>query len=85
MSETLERSRLAKIALAAWVNVSPEQLPQEKMWIEHPNHESRQAWDRVVNAILAEGRREVLDRVDTDRDAVLTAFESLGLSRWENV
>lgn len=47
----LTRSDLAKIALAAWVGVRPDQLPPEKMWIEHPNHESRLAWDRVVTAI----------------------------------
>lgn len=49
----MERARLAKIALAAWVNVDPDKLPAEKMWIEHPNDLNRQAWDRVVGAIIA--------------------------------
>lgn len=46
------RSDLAMIALAAWVNLTPDQLPQEKMWIEHPNDDNRQAWDRVVLALF---------------------------------
>jgi hypothetical protein len=52
--DELERSRLAKIALAAWVGVSPDQLPAEKMWIEHPNHDSRKAWDRAIEALRVE-------------------------------
>jgi hypothetical protein len=57
VTDDLKRSRLARIALAAWVGVKPEQLPAEKMWIEHPNHDSRKAWDRVIAAILAEGEK----------------------------
>jgi hypothetical protein len=47
------RSRLARVALAAWVNVDPDQLPADKIWIEHPNDHNRQAWDRVVAAVIA--------------------------------
>jgi hypothetical protein len=49
----LVRSPLARIALAAWVNVDPDKLPPEKMWIEHPSDENRKAWDRVVSALAA--------------------------------
>jgi hypothetical protein len=48
----LTRSHLARVALAAWVNVKPDQLPQQLMWIEHPNDLNRQAWGRVVQAII---------------------------------
>jgi hypothetical protein len=50
----LERTRLAKVALAAWVNVDPDKLPAEKMWIEHPSDENRKAWDRVIEALRLE-------------------------------
>lgn len=52
-----ERTNLSRIALAAWVNVRPDQLPAEKMWIEHPNDDNRQAWDRVIGAILFEAKQ----------------------------
>lgn len=52
-NQDLTRSRLARIALAAWVNVEPDALPADKMWIEHPNDVNRQAWDRVVAALSA--------------------------------
>lgn len=56
----LTRSSLAKIALAAWCNVSPEQLPAERVWIEHPDDLNRQAWERVANAIWEEYARQAL-------------------------
>lgn len=75
----LTRSRLARIALAAWCNIDPESLPAEKMWIEHPNNESRMGWDRVVEAVAAATSAEwrdtacrlwmLLDDIDTASDA----------------
>lgn len=72
----LERSRLARVALAAWVNVSPDQLPAAQMWVEHPSDANRQAWDRVVRALseavccdvraLAVELRETVERMETD-------------------
>lgn len=53
----MERSHMARIALAAWVNVRPDQLPAEKMWIEHPKDDNRQAWERVCEAVIAEHER----------------------------
>lgn len=49
----LRRTDTAKAALAAWVGVRRDQLPADKMWIEHPNDLNRQAWDRVIAAIEA--------------------------------
>lgn len=54
MTDDLTRTHLARVALAAWVGVTPDQLPPEKQWIEHPNHDSRKAWDRVIEALRAE-------------------------------
>lgn len=58
MGDELKRTHLAKVALAAWVNVPVDQLPQEKMWIEHPCDLNRQAWDRVVSAVLDAARAQ---------------------------
>jgi hypothetical protein len=66
--EDLTRTELAKIALAAWVGVKPEQLPAEKMWIEHPNHDSRKAWDRVIDAL----RAPLLARVEKAEGELVT-------------
>ena len=66
MTSDLTRSNLARVALAAWVNVDPDQLPADKMWIEHPNDVNRQAWDRVIEAVTAEYK------------AALQPFASLG-------
>lgn len=49
--DELKRSDLARIALAAWANVRPDQLPDDLAWINHPNDLNRQAWDRVAAAI----------------------------------
>jgi len=46
-------TRLARIALAAWVNVRPDQLPAAQEWINHPSDHNRQAWERVVAALYA--------------------------------
>ena len=51
------RSPLARLALAAWANVRPDQLPDDKAWIEHPNDANRQAWDRVVLALFEAYRK----------------------------
>lgn len=56
----LTRSPLARIALAAWVNVDPDKLPPEKAWIEHPNDDNRQAWERVIAAVLAAAEPKAL-------------------------
>jgi hypothetical protein len=60
----LERTRLAKIALAAWCNLDPDQLPPTKEWIEHPSDVNRQAWDRVVEAVSAEVRQAAEARAE---------------------
>lgn len=73
-----ERSDLAKIALAAWVNVRPDQLPAEKMWIEHPNDENRKAWDRVIHAILAEARRVAVEAALTNKGYPTMQSELVG-------
>jgi hypothetical protein len=51
--EDLTRGDLARIALAAWVNVRPDQMPDSLDWINHPNDLNRQAWERVAVAIAA--------------------------------
>lgn len=51
------RSGLSRIALAAWCGVDPDKLPAEKMWVEHPNNASREAWERVVAAILEQAAK----------------------------
>lgn len=58
MSEDLRRSRMALVALAAWVGVeSPDQLPDHMDFMNHPNDLNRKAWERVAAAIEAELRK----------------------------
>ncbi len=47
----LPKDDLALTMMAAWCNVSIEQLPDEARY--HPNDYTRQAWDRVGRAAMA--------------------------------
>ncbi|MBO9710518.1 MAG: hypothetical protein J7521_20145 [Caulobacter sp.] len=61
----MTRTNLARAALAAWCGVTPDKLPPEKAWIEHPDDLNRQAWDRVVSAILEDQGRQLADQAAT--------------------
>lgn len=59
------KDSLALIAMAAWVNVRPDQLPKEMR--AHNCPDTKIAWDRVARAILEVAEAEIA-RLTAERD-----------------
>lgn len=53
----LARDELGLVALAAWLNVTPAELPQAPMFRNYPNNGTKEAWERV-GAAVAEYMKE---------------------------
>lgn len=73
------RDALGQAAFAAWVNVSPDNLPQAMRF--HTCPATKEAWERVAAAIRAEALREAAWAFDDDmtatqaREAILALIE----------
>jgi hypothetical protein len=73
------RDDLGLVAIAAWLNVAPEKLPKEMRY--HTSAATKEAWDRVVQAIIA----EAVERATRVKPLVWQDFANIEVSPDESV
>lgn len=61
IADGLEKSELDVLMLAAWLNVTPEQVPDEYKH-RHFNDVTKAGWDRVGKAALEYYRQHLMEQ-----------------------